>query len=119
MLNSRFSEVQPPNGLCSGLQALVETGPTFSSVNPIQAPSVHPWQSACHEGQHDIYSLQPVTFHANPLAPLRQKDEQALVEIFDDFQIEDILADVCIRLKQIYPEPCWEDEPFNFLEGYL
>ncbi|MBE9065412.1 hypothetical protein IQ260_01960 [Leptolyngbya cf. ectocarpi LEGE 11479] len=63
--------------------------------------------------------MSPLTFHAEPLAPLRQRDEQALEDVFEDTQVEDIIADICTRLKQLHPEPCWDDDPFNFLSGYL
>ncbi|MBT9315216.1 hypothetical protein IXB50_07240 [Leptothoe spongobia TAU-MAC 1115] len=63
--------------------------------------------------------MSPLTFHAEPLAPLRQRDQQALEEIFDDTQVEDIVADICMRLKQLCPEPCWDDDPFEFLKGYV
>ncbi|MEL6334454.1 MAG: hypothetical protein AAFX51_12935 [Cyanobacteria bacterium J06636_28] len=53
------------------------------------------------------------------MAPLRQRDEQALEDMFDDDKIEDIVSDICIRLKQLCPEPCWEDDSFDFLKGYI
>jgi hypothetical protein len=57
--------------------------------------------------------------HADPLAPLKPRDEQALVELFTHDKIEEIAEEVQSRLKRLYPEPCWEDEPFDFLRQYL
>ena len=61
-----------------------------------------------------------VAFHAEPLSPLRLRDDLALDELFGDgYEMEEVLGDICGRLGQLYPEPCWDDEPFNFLQGYL
>ena len=57
--------------------------------------------------------------YAEPIAPLRDRDEIALTEIFTTDQIEDALNDVQDRLSHLYPEPCWEDDPYEFLHGYL
>ncbi|MGF1569648.1 MAG: hypothetical protein ACFCVD_16530 [Nodosilinea sp.] len=56
---------------------------------------------------------------ANPLAPLRARDTQALVDIFADPQMAAIEADVLSRLRFLVPEPIWEVEPFEFLEEFL
>ncbi|MEO1593203.1 MAG: hypothetical protein AAFU71_18205 [Cyanobacteria bacterium J06632_22] len=57
--------------------------------------------------------------YAEPLAPLRDRDEIALTEIFKAEQLEDALTDVQNRLSHLYPEPCWEDDPYEFLHGYV
>lgn len=57
--------------------------------------------------------------HASPLAPLRQRDSHALNEIFEIEHIQEITLDVHRYLARIYPEPCWEDEPYEFLHGYV
>lgn len=57
--------------------------------------------------------------HANPLAPLRKRDSIALAEFFDKEDIQEISMDVHRYLSRIYPEPCWEDEPYEFLHGYI
>ena len=123
MPDHSFPEAKPPNGLHSVAQSLVgfDQKPSFSSlVQPVQEPWNSSWQDIRRIHQPEINSLlRPLTFHAEPLAPLRQRDEQALEDVFDDGQVEEILADVCLRLKQLYPEPCWEDTPFDFLQGYV
>ena len=57
--------------------------------------------------------------HASPLAPLRPRDREALDELFDGDDLSDIALDVHRYLSRIYPEPCWEDEPYEFLNGYI
>ena len=57
--------------------------------------------------------------HASPLAPLRQRDASALNDFFEDDRIQDIALDIHRYLARTYPEPCWEDEPFEFLNGYI
>ncbi|MDB9525539.1 hypothetical protein PN498_06035 [Oscillatoria sp. CS-180] len=59
--------------------------------------------------------------HASPLAELREGDRQALEALFDfdNDLIQDITLDVHRYLARMYPEPCWEDEPHDFLHGYV
>jgi hypothetical protein len=57
--------------------------------------------------------------HADPLMPLRQRDEQVLMDLFKQEDIEAIEADIAINLLWRCPEPCWEDNPFEFLREYL
>lgn len=57
--------------------------------------------------------------HASPLAPLRPRDSQALDNFFDSDRIQEITLDVHRYLARIYPEPCWEDEPYEFLKGFI
>ncbi|MFE4104914.1 hypothetical protein [Almyronema epifaneia] len=57
--------------------------------------------------------------HADPVAPLRYRDLTALTEVFDDEQISEIEADILQHLSWMHPEPCWDDEPYEFLQGYL
>lgn len=57
--------------------------------------------------------------HASPLAPLRARDSQALDDIFDNEHLQTMALDIHRYLARIYPEPCWEDEPFEFLNGYI
>jgi hypothetical protein len=57
--------------------------------------------------------------HSQPLEPLREKDLTALIDLFGDSNMRDIDADVQTRLQAFYPEPCWEDDLYAFLRGYL
>ncbi|MGD1951469.1 MAG: hypothetical protein ACFB14_17755 [Leptolyngbyaceae cyanobacterium] len=94
-----------------------------SSVEPASEAWPHDWKNPqrLYQPDTDIGSLLgPLTFHhADPLAPVRPRDEQALEEFFDDSQLDEIIADVHFRLKQLCPEPCWEDDPFDFLCSYI
>ncbi|MEO0539506.1 MAG: hypothetical protein AAFZ80_01430 [Cyanobacteria bacterium P01_A01_bin.105] len=57
--------------------------------------------------------------YAEPLAPLRDRDEVALNDVFQTEHIEDAVNDVQNRLSHLHPEPCWEDDPYDFLHGYV
>ncbi|MBE9158750.1 hypothetical protein IQ265_18200 [Nodosilinea sp. LEGE 06152] len=56
---------------------------------------------------------------ANPLAPLRDRDRQALGDIFAHDQMATIEADILNRLSQLVPEPIWDVEPYEFLREFL
>ncbi|NEQ30505.1 MAG: hypothetical protein F6K04_05820 [Leptolyngbya sp. SIO4C5] len=57
--------------------------------------------------------------HADPVAPLRYRDLAALDEMFGDIQVSEIEADILQHLSWMYPEPCWDDDPYEFLHGYI
>lgn len=59
------------------------------------------------------------TSYAAPLMPLRERDNQVLSELFKQDGIDEIEADILNNLIQRFPEPCWEDDPLEFLEEYL
>ena len=108
--------------LLKGFTPAAEKENGFSpSVEPASEAWAHDWQNPRRLYQPDISSLLgPSTFHhADPLASLRPRDEQALEEFFDDSQLDEIIADVHFRLRQLCPEPCWEDDPFDFLCSYI
>lgn len=98
-----------------------EQRPNFSSLlEPAQNVWEQPLQGIHRSRQAEGNSrLKPLTFHAEPLAPLRQRDRRALDDLFGNVQTEETVADVCLRLKQLCPEPCWEDSLFEFLHGYV
>ncbi|PSN13195.1 hypothetical protein C7293_17035 [filamentous cyanobacterium CCT1] len=56
---------------------------------------------------------------ANPLAPLRDRDRQALGDIFAHDQMAAIEADILNRLSHLVPEPIWDVEPYEFLREFL
>ncbi len=57
--------------------------------------------------------------HAAPLSPLRTRDLQALIELFQLKDIEAIEQDILQNLVLRCPEPYWEDQVFGFLKEYL
>ena len=57
--------------------------------------------------------------HASPIAPLRARDSAALAEMFNGDCLPEVTLDIHRYLARTYPEPCWEDEPYEFLNGYV
>ncbi|NEQ44512.1 MAG: hypothetical protein F6K00_13500 [Leptolyngbya sp. SIOISBB] len=57
--------------------------------------------------------------HASPLSPLRMRDRAALDDIFHEDDLSEIVLDIHRHLSRLYPEPSWEDEPYEFLNGYI
>ncbi len=50
---------------------------------------------------------------------LRRRDWHELASMFDLENISDIEADILSHLDRLWPEPCWEEDPFDFLRDYL
>jgi hypothetical protein len=50
---------------------------------------------------------------------LRERDWKALTELFDREDADEFEADINSYLLLLTPEPCWEDDPFDFLREYL
>jgi hypothetical protein len=42
-----------------------------------------------------------------------------MAELFDRGDCDEIEKDINRKLQKIYPEPCWEDDPYDFLREYL
>ncbi|HEY9859796.1 MAG TPA: hypothetical protein V6D16_09835, partial [Candidatus Obscuribacterales bacterium] len=57
--------------------------------------------------------------YAAPLAPMRERDLTALGGLFEREDIHDIETDIIRNLLTRWPEPCWDDEPFEFLQEFL
>ena len=57
--------------------------------------------------------------YAPPLMPLKERDWKVLVDLFDRGDSEEIENDINSKLLLMIPEPCWEDDPFDFLSEYL
>lgn len=57
--------------------------------------------------------------YASPLAPLRERDEIALAAWFQREDIHEIETDIAAHLLKLLPEPCWEDNPLDFLKEFL
>jgi hypothetical protein len=65
----------------------------------------------------DVHQL--VGNFAAPISPLRERDVKALSELFLTDKMSEIEADVSHLLLRLQPEPCWEDDPFAFLQDFL
>lgn len=64
-------------------------------------------------------SIEVVGHYAEPLSPLRHRDVKALTDLFQRDDIYAIEVDISQILLRLLPEPCWEDEPFEFLKDFL
>lgn len=67
----------------------------------------------------DSLSSQQGYAHAAPLAPLRERDWIEIVLLFDRQDSDEIEADVIDKLGMLHPEPCWDEDPYEFLSEYL
>lgn len=56
---------------------------------------------------------------AVPPMPLHERDLKILTDLFTLDDIEAIEEDILSNLDRLLPEPCWEDDPFDFLREYL
>lgn len=69
---------------------------------------------------HIIQTSQSVgVVHASPLTALRHRDAAALEDLFHNLPAQEIASDIHHYLDRLHPEPCWEDEPYEFLRGYV
>jgi hypothetical protein len=50
---------------------------------------------------------------------LRERDWEALILLFDRDDSDEIEAEITSKLVWLVPEPCWEDNPFEFLREFL
>ena len=90
---------------------------------------VIPWDAARTQGKSGTWrSPEPdlsldfsdlVSSYAAPLSPLRDRDLKTLSSFFEREDMHDIETDVIRNLLSRWPEPCWEDDPFDFLREYL
>jgi hypothetical protein len=60
-----------------------------------------------------------VGHYAEPLSPLKERDIVALADLFPPDQMQTVEADVNRLLLRLLPEPCWEENPFEFLKDFL
>ncbi|MBD2207212.1 hypothetical protein H6G33_31955 [Calothrix sp. FACHB-1219] len=63
----------------------------------------------------------PVNLHvyAPALISLEERDWKVMTELFDREDSDEIETDIRNSLLLMIPEPCWEDDPFDFLSEYL
>ena len=53
------------------------------------------------------------------LVSLKERDKKVLAQLFEREDSEEIIENINSKLSMMMPEPCWEDNPFNFLSEYL
>ena len=90
------------------------TGPL--GVVPTQAKETG-WRSPEADGSWELSGL--LNSYAAPLAPMRDRDLKALGSLFEREDIHDVETDIIRNLLTRWPEPCWDDDPFDFLQEYL
>lgn len=61
----------------------------------------------------------PTFEHAEPVTTLRDRDFKELETWFDRPDMSEIEEDVNRHLLMLFPEPCWEDDDFEFLTEHL
>lgn len=105
-----------------GLYALRHVASTNARLKEQSGVSNQNTLTASHESSITAYAspapAQTKTFAA-PVSPLRSRDCIALAELFERDDIHAIEADVSQRLLALLPEPCWEDDVFDFLKEFL
>ncbi|MGI0486815.1 hypothetical protein ACN4EK_15345 [Pantanalinema rosaneae CENA516] len=72
--------------------------------------------------QREFFQAKPperIPIHAEPLSPLRERDLAAMQALFQVNNIGEIEADITQMLLKLWPEPCWDDSPLDFLKDYL
>ncbi|TAF03824.1 MAG: hypothetical protein EAZ77_16620 [Nostocales cyanobacterium] len=50
---------------------------------------------------------------------LKERDWEALISLFERDDSDEIEAEIKSKLVWLVPEPCWEDNPFEFLKEFL
>ncbi len=105
---------------------LVESAPPTDTrrVPPNQGSReetlINPWRGidTPSRGRTEVGGML-TNFHAAPLSPLKDRDEKALGLLFCREDMEEVERDVDRCLLLLWPEPCWEDDAFEFLKEYL
>ncbi len=87
----------------------------YSAVRTLSTGPISAKAGWCSRRSLPSYEL---ALHAEPVAPLNDRDIRALESVFNYGKLEDAIADVRVRLQRLYPEPCWEDDPYSFLGDY-
>ncbi|MBW4560882.1 MAG: hypothetical protein KME32_06920 [Mojavia pulchra JT2-VF2] len=57
--------------------------------------------------------------HTPLITSIAERDWKAMTELFDREDGDEIEADIHTNLLLMTPEPCWGDDPFEFLREYL
>lgn len=110
----RLTSVKSRYGSQPASLAPQRSGPL--GVVPAQEKETN-WRSPEAEGTWELASL--LTSYAAPLAPMRDRDLKALGSLFEREDIQDVETDIIRNLLARWPEPCWDDDPFDFLQEYL
>ncbi len=75
--------------------------------------------SLCKGGSGSPFTPERVGHYADPLSPLKERDLLSLANLFQRDDMYDIEVDLNQMLLRLMPEPCWEEDPFEFLKEFL
>lgn len=64
-------------------------------------------------------AVEQVGHYADPLEPLRERDLVALAQWFQRDDMYTIETEINQMLLHLLPEPCWEEDAFEFLREFL
>jgi len=110
--DDQLSKSNKPSESVDGLEALLE-----SAKRGAERKAGANWQH--QKSIHQASEHSPISSYADSLSPLRDRDHEALSGMFKRDDIAEIEADVTYCLARLLPEPCWEDNPFDFLKEFL
>ena len=67
----------------------------------------------------NLYFIKKYPVNVCSLNSLRERDWEALTSLFDRDDSDEIEDEIKSKLVWLVPEPCWEDNPFEFLREFL
>jgi hypothetical protein len=111
---------QPPNPIFHRdprtEDQLTERASRSSPFSPLDVDEMKPLPLLKQETVAESFVRITSVAHAAPLMPLRERDMQALVELFQQDEIAAIEADILHNLRWRYPEPYWDEFEFELLQ---
>jgi hypothetical protein len=118
---------RPIDILCFDLPTVFPNRPSLAKFGESLANSLSTGQSVGLPSKYfeaDRGYLPPaptarIDSFAAPLAPMRERDLKIMESWFNHSNMNQIEADFTHYLLQLWPEPCWEDEIFDFLGEFL
>lgn len=94
----------------------VDREPTAPPSTYVELEQLKPSRSIAPQ---EIRPPRTLDDFAAPLSPLRERDLQALASFFETECMLEIETDVTQHLLLLWPEPCWDEDPFDFLHEYV
>jgi len=106
----------PSPNFCGQDEVLLDNRDKLQYVaKPSALQKLHlPRNAIAHYWHSDL-----VLDHAVPPSSLRDRDIQALSDLFQRDDIHELEADMARYLLLLFPVPYWEDDPFDFLREFL
>jgi hypothetical protein len=66
-----------------------------------------------------LAAAEIVGHYTESAVPLREQDLKVLRNWFNREEMFQIETDIMQNLLYLFPEPCWEEDPFEFLREFL